>query len=35
MHKHLIIWDIDGTILHSGGAGMKALHSALQSVYIP
>jgi phosphoglycolate phosphatase len=33
MHKHLILWDIDGTILHSGGAGMKALHSALQSVF--
>jgi phosphoglycolate phosphatase len=33
MHKQLILWDIDGTILHSGGAGMKALHSALQAVF--
>jgi phosphoglycolate phosphatase len=33
MHKQLILWDIDGTILHSGGAGMKALHAALHSVF--
>lgn len=33
MHKQLILWDIDGTILHSGGAGMKALHEALHSVF--
>jgi len=33
MHKHLILWDIDGTILHSGGAGMTALHAALQTVF--
>jgi phosphoglycolate phosphatase len=29
MQKILILWDIDGTILHSGGAGMKALEAAL------
>ena len=29
MQKTLILWDIDGTILHSGGSGMKALESAL------
>src|SRR5271165_516455 len=33
MHKLLILWDIDGTILHSGGAGMKALQAALESVF--
>jgi phosphoglycolate phosphatase len=33
MQKTLILWDIDGTILHSGGAGMKALESALQGVF--
>jgi phosphoglycolate phosphatase len=33
MQKLLILWDIDGTILHSGGAGMTALHAALQNVF--
>ena len=33
MQKQLILWDIDGTILHSGGSGMKALHRALHSVF--
>jgi phosphoglycolate phosphatase-like HAD superfamily hydrolase len=33
MQKTLILWDIDGTILHSGGAGMKALERALQDVF--
>jgi phosphoglycolate phosphatase len=33
MRKQLILWDIDGTILHSGGAGMKALQAALQDVF--
>jgi phosphoglycolate phosphatase len=33
MHKQLILWDIDGTILHSTGAGMKALGVALHSVF--
>jgi phosphoglycolate phosphatase len=33
MQKTLILWDIDGTILHSGGAGMKALEAALREVF--
>jgi phosphoglycolate phosphatase-like HAD superfamily hydrolase len=33
MKKLLILWDIDGTILHSTGAGMKALEVALQDVF--
>ena len=33
MQKHLILWDIDGTILHAAGAGMKALNSALPAVF--
>jgi phosphoglycolate phosphatase len=33
MQKHLILWDIDGTILRAAGAGMKALHSALPDVF--
>lgn len=33
MHKILILWDIDGTILHSGGAGMRALNTALHAVF--
>jgi phosphoglycolate phosphatase len=33
MQKHLILWDIDGTILQAAGAGMKALHSALPDVF--
>jgi phosphoglycolate phosphatase len=33
MKKLLILWDIDGTILHSSGAGMKALEAALGHVF--
>lgn len=33
MKKLLILWDIDGTILHSTGAGMKALEAALADVF--
>lgn len=33
MQKTLILWDIDGTLLHSGGAGMTALEAALQDVF--
>jgi phosphoglycolate phosphatase len=33
MQKTLILWDIDGTILHSTGAGMKALNAALETVF--
>jgi phosphoglycolate phosphatase-like HAD superfamily hydrolase len=33
MHKTLILWDIDGTILHSGGAGMHSLQLALKEVF--
>lgn len=33
MYKTLILWDIDGTLLHSTGAGMKALNRALGDVF--
>jgi len=33
MQKLLILWDIDGTILQSRGAGLKALRAALQAVF--
>lgn len=33
MKSLLILWDIDGTILHSSGAGMKALETALGRVF--
>jgi phosphoglycolate phosphatase len=33
MQKTLILWDIDGTIIHSGGAGMVALQRALGDVF--
>jgi phosphoglycolate phosphatase-like HAD superfamily hydrolase len=33
MQKTLILWDIDGTILHSTGAGMRALQLALGDVF--
>jgi len=33
MQKLLLLWDIDGTILTSGGAGMKALCAALHAVF--
>ena len=31
--KFLLLWDIDGTLIASGGAGMKALQTALQRVF--
>ena len=31
--KHLLLWDIDGTLLASGGAGMRALRVALDRVF--
>jgi phosphoglycolate phosphatase-like HAD superfamily hydrolase len=31
--KHLLLWDIDGTLIASGGAGMRALQTALRNVY--
>jgi phosphoglycolate phosphatase-like HAD superfamily hydrolase len=33
MQKTLILWDIDGTLLHAAGAGMKALKIALSEVF--
>ncbi len=33
MQKTLILWDIDGTILHSSGAGMRSLNEALTTVF--
>lgn len=33
MRNLLLLWDIDGTLLHSGGAGMKALAAALETVF--
>ena len=33
MQKTLILWDIDGTILHSSNAGMAALEAALGDVF--
>lgn len=32
--KILLLWDIDGTLLSSSGAGMRALTSALRSVFV-
>lgn len=29
----LLLWDIDGTLISSGGAGMRALQTALRSVF--
>ena len=29
----LLLWDIDGTLISSGGAGMRALQRALQTVF--
>jgi len=29
----LLLWDIDGTLITSGGAGMRALRAALQAVF--
>ncbi|MGH7945286.1 MAG: HAD family hydrolase [Opitutaceae bacterium] len=31
--KHLLLWDIDGTLISSGGAGMRALQLALRNVF--
>ena len=31
--KLLLLWDIDGTLIASGGAGMKALQVALRTVF--
>ncbi len=31
--KHLLLWDIDGTLIASGGAGMRALERALRTVF--
>lgn len=31
--KHLLLWDIDGTLIASGGAGMRALERALRSAF--
>jgi phosphoglycolate phosphatase len=31
--KTLLLWDIDGTLIASGGAGMRALQRALQEVF--
>lgn len=31
--KHLLLWDIDGTLIASGGAGMRALQVALRAVF--
>jgi phosphoglycolate phosphatase len=31
--KHLLLWDIDGTLIASGGAGMRALQVALKNVF--
>lgn len=32
--KTLLLWDIDGTLLTAGGAGMRALQVALQRVFL-
>lgn len=31
--KLLLLWDIDGTLIASGGAGMRALQAALRNVF--
>jgi phosphoglycolate phosphatase-like HAD superfamily hydrolase len=31
--RTLLLWDVDGTLLNAGGAGMRALASALQRVF--
>ena len=31
--KFLLLWDIDGTLIASGGAGMRALQCALRTVF--
>ncbi len=32
-HNHLVLFDIDGTLLHSGGCGRAATRSAMQEVF--
>ena len=29
----LLLWDIDGTLINSGGAGMRALRTALKQCF--
>lgn len=31
--KFLLLWDIDGTLIASGGAGMRALQTALRTIF--
>ena len=31
--KHLLLWDIDGTLIASGGAGMRALRAGLHTAF--
>lgn len=31
--KHLLLWDIDGTLILSGGAGLRALQRALREAF--
>lgn len=31
--KFLLLWDIDGTLISSGGAGMRALEAALSGIF--
>ena len=31
--KTLLLWDIDGTLLTSGGAGMRALRTPLRELH--
>jgi phosphoglycolate phosphatase-like HAD superfamily hydrolase len=31
--NHLLLWDIDGTLIASGGAGMRALQTSLRTVF--
>lgn len=31
--KHLLLWDIDGTLIASGGAGMRALRTGLHAAF--
>ena len=33
MRKTLVLFDIDGTILHSGGAGRRAVHRAVEEIF--
>jgi phosphoglycolate phosphatase len=31
--KHLLLWDIDGTLISAGGAGMRALRAGLHAAF--